>query len=251
MRKVVCVLSALALVGCGKGSANEGNAAQPNAQQTTDSVLDALAKGDAKVCADQQVMAAVVNGILQGGPSEADFKKLQDSGGNITFQYASMTGRNLDIKEVSCSGAIPGGPILKYVVRPAANGDGFVVNTEAPGATSNQVYLALALAIDNELKKKGVSEDNPAKGTDSPTAPATDTATSDGASLHSDPRVQKWIKLNEDCRGSTEPDDPKTQQSCKEADELLASLHNAGICYGKQDQVEAEYDFHHCGKDSL
>lgn len=60
--------------------------------------------------------------------------------------------------------------------------------------------------------------------------------------------IDRWSDLETSCRG-----DPSAQaeSACVKRDVALDRMIAVGICYGKQGQVNAEYDVHRCAENSL
>lgn len=56
--------------------------------------------------------------------------------------------------------------------------------------------------------------------------------------------------LNDRCRGGS-GDNAETLKACNERDAPMRQLQSLGYCYGKQGQAGYQYEWHHCGPDSI
>jgi hypothetical protein len=63
-------------------------------------------------------------------------------------------------------------------------------------------------------------------------------------------KMNEWVSENTQCRGGS-GDDPQTDQSCENRENIMNELHGLGICYGMEDQAGAEMGFHRCQQNSL
>lgn len=68
------------------------------------------------------------------------------------------------------------------------------------------------------------------------------------------PREQRLIeeaqRLEALCRGGSD-DDPATEAACDERGPATDRLNRIGICWGRESEAYAEYEFHRCGPDSI
>ena len=61
--------------------------------------------------------------------------------------------------------------------------------------------------------------------------------------------IATWTNLEGDCRGST--DETVTESACKLRDAALNRMIALGVCWGREDQSEAEYEVHICAPGSI
>lgn len=62
--------------------------------------------------------------------------------------------------------------------------------------------------------------------------------------------IAKWTAQNSQCRGG-HGDDPKTMAACRERSRTGREIDARGWCYGKKDQIAAQYQWHACTRASL
>lgn len=61
---------------------------------------------------------------------------------------------------------------------------------------------------------------------------------------------REWGHLTDECRGSS-PDLPSTATSCAKLNNTVDRLFKMGWCFGKEDQIAAEFNWHLCSKSSF
>lgn len=69
-----------------------------------------------------------------------------------------------------------------------------------------------------------------------------------GASIEDRLRVVR--KLDVICRANG-PDSPEGEYACNARGNIVRSLYNDGLCYGKNSQVGADHQWHVCTRDSV
>lgn len=62
--------------------------------------------------------------------------------------------------------------------------------------------------------------------------------------------IEEWMDWNERCRGGS-GDDPATLVACDRRSDVSKRLEGLNLCYGKEDQSGAEYEWHTCGAGSI
>ncbi len=62
--------------------------------------------------------------------------------------------------------------------------------------------------------------------------------------------LDEWMDWNEPRRGGS-GDEPSTLEACDRREAVSAELEGMNLCYGKEDQVGAEYEWHTCGAGSI
>lgn len=62
--------------------------------------------------------------------------------------------------------------------------------------------------------------------------------------------IAKWTTQNSQCRGGS-GDDPRTTAACRERSKTGREIDERGWCYGKKDQIAAQYQWHACTRASL
>lgn len=65
-----------------------------------------------------------------------------------------------------------------------------------------------------------------------------------------DTLIARWGEQNSQCRGGS-GDDPKTMAACRERGKTGREIDARGWCYGKKDQIGAQYQWHACTRTSL
>lgn len=58
--------------------------------------------------------------------------------------------------------------------------------------------------------------------------------------------VQAWGDANTNCRGSTDPESPVTQEECSRRERLAGRLGQAGWCFGIKGERQNEKRWHRC-----
>jgi hypothetical protein len=69
-----------------------------------------------------------------------------------------------------------------------------------------------------------------------------------GASIEDRLRVER--RLDVICRGSSEMTET-VKYACRVRDNIVRSLYEDGLCYGKNSQVGADHQWHVCTRDSI
>jgi hypothetical protein len=69
-----------------------------------------------------------------------------------------------------------------------------------------------------------------------------------GASIEDRLRVER--KLDLICRANG-PESPEGKYACRVRDNIVRSLYEEGLCYGKNSQVGADHQWHVCTKNSI
>ncbi|WP_394652363.1 hypothetical protein [uncultured Sphingomonas sp.] len=64
-------------------------------------------------------------------------------------------------------------------------------------------------------------------------------------------RDDELIRQAADAWGDVRQSDDGSEAAYKRHTMLLEQLRGRGICWGKEDQVQADYEFHRCGPDSI
>lgn len=67
---------------------------------------------------------------------------------------------------------------------------------------------------------------------------------------NADTLLEEWMDWNERCRGGS-GDEPATLEACDRRAEISAELEGMNLCYGKENQAGAEYEWHTCGAGSI
>ena len=125
MRTFRTIFASMVLAAC--EPAGDYGATEPN-------VLDMLEAGDNRVCGLAEVENTVLSGLAQSLDKdlpEDSFVKFIRSRNLIDFEAASMTGKNTEIREVTCSATLrtaEGSYEVSYKVRPSSEEqNGYVV----------------------------------------------------------------------------------------------------------------------------
>ncbi|MBY2910871.1 hypothetical protein [Rhizobium leguminosarum] len=63
--------------------------------------------------------------------------------------------------------------------------------------------------------------------------------------------ISQWHVENGECRGSADPDSPKTQTACARREEIGAMLDTFGWCYGHKDEFGYQMKWHLCDATSI
>ena len=61
--------------------------------------------------------------------------------------------------------------------------------------------------------------------------------------------IADWTNLEADCRGSY--DEGVTERSCRQRDAAMTRMIALGVCWGREDQSEAEFEIHVCAPGSI
>ena len=209
-----------------------------------DSAKDLLLADDTRVCASSDVQRTVLSSFAAG---YADL--VAGGGAPLVFEAVNSSGINKDIHEVSCSaaihfpamemdivGSVPEMKVsLDYTVRPSLGKDSeFVVK-----ATSADEFLPYRIGgyILQQTKpsREGSKQATPTEANPGVTQEFTAPERALIASASN-----AWADFR----------NGKADAEAK-FDRLLDQLLKRDICWGKVEQVQAEYEFHRCGPDSL
>lgn len=204
------------------------------------SVKQMLQANDAMVCASSDVQRAALNAI------DGRYEKFIVEGGEpLVFQSVTSTGIDKDIHEVSCSALVRFPQMLVgtesisevevplvYKVRPSLGGDGeFVVDAASPTNFFN-VHLGRFVLLNTKANREEAQplSQNVGRVEGFNRAEAELIASANSAwsgYRNGDPAAE--VKFNQ----------------------LLDQLYEGGICWGENNQSQAEYVFHRCGSNSI
>ena len=165
MRKMLLALLLASCAGCHPKTdvnASTENMTEDQVQARQASAVDLLKAGDGSVCGDRLIQFQIVNSIIKPGMYQReDFDRYVSKGGQFPpFKGVSMSGKNPDIAEVSCTGnlVLNGDTFLiNYKLRPDVNGMGITDQWEIPPpADPTMVYGSLDQVVIKGLRDMGM-----------------------------------------------------------------------------------------------
>jgi len=266
------MLGASALSGCGSKESETRNLAQANASgdnaqaddhgsaeraqllREVSEVQGLLGRGDSAACVHPLTQAMVRKQLIPEKPTEAQLRSHnQQTGENIqftpdawdelakgfgSFDNIAMTGMNDQTKQMTCGGLFSANgmqlPII-YAIQPSADHNDVLIRVG--GAAMEQIarmnYFAGLMQAFKSMQAVSVSQQTG----------------NEQFSVEEQNFIAQYGPLSDICQGET---GEKADAACAKRHDLMKRMRDEfHICFGRNGQVSADYDFHRCDSSSL